>query len=104
MKLKLKCLTRQIKLLYPFINIMAKAKCHNCETKCGKGKINPEVLVKLENGFKRLSTSTSQSLLKRYLTQALFDKLKNKKTSFGSTLLDCIQSGNTLLILCPNFV
>ncbi|KAJ3662669.1 hypothetical protein Zmor_007007 [Zophobas morio] len=72
---------------------MAKAKCHNCETKCGKGKMNPEVIRKLEEGFRRLRTSNSQSLLKKYLTQAIFDKLKSKKTSFGSTLLDCVQSG-----------
>ncbi|XP_967811.3 arginine kinase [Tribolium castaneum] len=87
-------MSQHLKLLYPsFINIMAKAKCHNCETKCGKGKINPEVLTKLEDGFRRLATSNSQSLLKKYLTQAVFDKLKSKKTGFGSTLLDCIQSG-----------
>lgn len=73
---------------------MATPKCHNCETKCGKGKMNPEVLKKLEEGFRRLANSTSQSLLKKYLTQGIFDKLKTKKTSFGSTLLDCIQSGN----------
>ncbi|RZC35362.1 ATP-gua Ptrans domain containing protein, partial [Asbolus verrucosus] len=47
----------------------------------------------LEDGFKKLIVSNSHSLLKKYLTQAIFDKLKTKKTSFGSTLLDCIQSG-----------
>jgi len=72
---------------------MAKAKCHNCETKCGKGKMNPEVGRKLEEGYRKLVTSNSRSLLKMYLTQPIFDKLKTKKTSFGSTLLDCIQSG-----------
>lgn len=34
-----------------------------------------------------------KSLLKKYLTREVFDSLKDKKTSFGSTLLDCIQSG-----------
>merc|ERR1712212_784281 len=34
-----------------------------------------------------------KSLLRKYLTKEVFDALKNKKTSFGSTLLDVIQSG-----------
>ncbi|CAG4977171.1 unnamed protein product [Parnassius apollo] len=50
-------------------------------------------LEKLEAGFSKLQASDSKSLLKKYLTREVFDALKNKKTSFGSTLLDCIQSG-----------
>ncbi|CAH1183675.1 unnamed protein product [Phaedon cochleariae] len=72
---------------------MAKAKCHKCEEKCGKGKVNPEILQKLERGYKDLLKSDSKSLVKKYLTLDVFDKLKIKKTSFGSSLLDCIQSG-----------
>ncbi|KAH9372402.1 hypothetical protein HPB48_014583 [Haemaphysalis longicornis] len=34
-----------------------------------------------------------KSLLKKYLTQEVFDKLKNRKTAMGATLLDVIQSG-----------
>ncbi|XP_021712040.1 arginine kinase-like [Aedes aegypti] len=41
----------------------------------------------------KLAASDSKSLLKKYLTKEVFDALKNKKTSFGSTLLDCVQSG-----------
>ncbi|OQV14425.1 Arginine kinase [Hypsibius exemplaris] len=33
------------------------------------------------------------SLLKKYLTKEIVEKLKNKQTSMGATLWDCIQSG-----------
>lgn len=55
--------------------------------------VDAAVLEKLEAGFAKLAASDSKSLLKKYLTKEVFDALKNKKTSFGSTLLDCIQSG-----------
>lgn len=55
--------------------------------------MDPAVLAKLEQGWTALSSSDSKSLLKKYLTKEVFDELKNKKTSFGSTLLDCVQSG-----------
>jgi len=58
--------------------------------------MNPEVLAKLEKGWEALSSSDSKSLLKKYLTKEVFDGLKNKKTSFGSTLLDCVQSGKLI--------
>lgn len=51
------------------------------------------VLEILEAGFKHLAASNSKSLLKKHLTREIFDKLKAEQTSFGSTLLDCIQSG-----------
>lgn len=55
--------------------------------------VDAAVLEKLEAGFEKLAASDSKSLLKKHLTREIFDNLKNKKTSFGSTLLDCIQSG-----------
>lgn len=55
--------------------------------------VDAAVLEKLESGFKKLQESDSKSLLKKYLTKEIFDNLKTKKTSFGSTLLDVIQSG-----------
>lgn len=55
--------------------------------------VDAAVLEKLEDGFTKLETSDSKSLLKKYLTREMFDQLKTKKTSFGSTLLDVIQSG-----------
>lgn len=61
---------------------------------CSKNKmVDQAVLDKLEAGFTKLAASDSKSLLKKYLTRELFDQLKTKKTSFGSTLLDVIQSG-----------
>ncbi|XP_008193435.1 arginine kinase isoform X1 [Tribolium castaneum] len=64
------------------------------EDESGKSTmVDAAVLEKLEAGFKKLEASDSKSLLKKYLTRELFDKLKTKKTSFGSTLLDVIQSG-----------
>lgn len=55
--------------------------------------VDAAVLEKLESGFKKLEASDSKSLLKKFLTREIFDNLKTKKTSFGSTLLDVIQSG-----------
>ncbi|XP_063219936.1 arginine kinase isoform X1 [Bacillus rossius redtenbacheri] len=55
--------------------------------------VDAAVLEKLEAGYAKLAASDSKSLLKKYLTKEVFDNLKTKKTSFGSTLLDCIQSG-----------
>lgn len=72
---------------------MAKAKCHKCEEKCGKGKISLDDLQKIEVAYKAFLRTESKSLLKKYLTRDVFDKLKFKKTTFGSTLLDCVQSG-----------
>lgn len=61
--------------------------------------VDATTLEKLEAGFAKISTSDSKSLLKKYLTKEVFDQLKTKKTSFGSTLLDCIQSGKLFNIL-----
>nr|CAH7741766.1 unnamed protein product [Callosobruchus chinensis] len=72
---------------------MAKARCHRCEEKCGKGKAHPDIIRTLDAGYKALLLSDSKSLLKKYLTKEVFDKLKTKKTSYGSTLMDCVQSG-----------
>lgn len=56
--------------------------------------VDAATLEKLEAGFKKLQASDSKSLLKKYLTQEVFDKLKTVKTpTFGSSLLDVIQSG-----------
>lgn len=52
------------------------------------------VLEKLDQGFQKLQAATDcKSLLKKYLTAEVFDKLKGKKTALGATLLDVIQSG-----------
>nr|ABU97463.1 arginine kinase [Aleuroglyphus ovatus]ABU97471.1 arginine kinase [Glycyphagus domesticus] len=56
--------------------------------------VDPAVTEKLNAGFKRLQDAGDcHSLLKKYLTADVFDKLKSKKTEMGATLLDVIQSG-----------
>ena len=69
-----------------------KSLC-TCKQKASSSKVDPDVLRKLQEAFSKLSKSESSSLLKKYLTREVFEKLKNRKTSFGSTLLDVIQSG-----------
>ena len=60
--------------------------------------VDAAVMEKMEAGFAKLAASDSKSLLKKYLTKEVFDALKNKKTSFGSTLLDCVQSGTYAIL------
>lgn len=61
--------------------------------------VDAAVLEKLETGYTKLAASDSKSLLKKFLTKEVFDNLKTKKTpSFGSTLLDVIQSGKMKLM------
>lgn len=54
------------------------------------------IIDKLEAGFAKLQATTPEqchSLLKKYLTREVLDKLKTKKTAMGATLLDVCQSG-----------
>lgn len=56
--------------------------------------VDAATLEKLEAGFKKLQDAKDcKSLLKKYLTQEVFDALKTRKTAMGATLLDIIQSG-----------
>lgn len=64
--------------------------------------VDAAVLDKLEAGFKKLEGTESKSLLKKFLTKEIFDSLKTKKTSFGSSLLDVIQSGLYITINAQN--
>lgn len=66
--------------------------------------MDPAVLAKLEDGWCSLNCSDSKSLLKKYLTKEVLDDLKNKKTKFGSTLLDCVQSGKTTFKVKHNII
>ena len=47
----------------------------------------------LEDAFVKFLATDSNSLLKKYLLRDVFDKLKNRRTSHGSSLRDVIQSG-----------
>lgn len=56
--------------------------------------VDKETADKLEAGFAKLKAATDcKSLLKKYLTEDIFNKCKGLKTSMGATLLDVIQSG-----------
>ncbi|XP_050439080.1 arginine kinase-like [Adelges cooleyi] len=55
--------------------------------------MDPNVVAKLESGWCSLASSGSKSLIKKYLTKEVLEDLKRQKTSFGSTLLDCVRSG-----------
>lgn len=53
-----------------------------------------DVIAKLEEGYNKLQASGDcKSLLKKYLSKDVLDKLKTKKTAMGATLLDVVQSG-----------
>lgn len=53
-----------------------------------------EIAEKLETGFNKLQASEQcKSLLKKYLTRGVLDKLKAAKTQMGATLLDAVNSG-----------
>ena len=43
--------------------------------------------------WEKISKAESKSLLKKHLTNDLYSSLKEKKTSFGGTLCECIMSG-----------
>lgn len=62
--------------------------------------VDAAVLEKLEAGFQKMQDSADcKSLLKKFLTREVLDKTKDLKTSFGSTLLDVVQSGKWLLLI-----
>ncbi|KAK7494539.1 hypothetical protein BaRGS_00014192 [Batillaria attramentaria] len=51
----------------------------------------------LEELYKTLSEAEScKSLLKKHLTKEVFDALKERRTSLGGTLADCIRSGKEI--------
>jgi hypothetical protein len=74
------------------VNVADGQFCYFCYSE--DKMVDASVLKKLEEGYAKLAASNSKSLLKKYLTKEVFNNLKTKKTpSFGSTLLDVIQSG-----------
>jgi len=53
-----------------------------------------DTVKKIEEGYKTLQASKDcHSLLKKYLTEDVMNKLKTRKTKLGATLWDVIQSG-----------
>lgn len=56
----------------------------------------PDKTSGMEELWKSLSNGESGSLLKKYLTPSVYNRLKSKITNYGGTLADCIRSGKTL--------
>ncbi|CAG2239830.1 arginine kinase-like [Mytilus edulis] len=50
-------------------------------------------MASLDELYNKLKKGDSHSLLKKYLTQDVYDKLKGLKSKLGGTLADCIRSG-----------
>lgn len=67
------------------------------EILCMKGSIKrtlSEIDFALTKGFEDLAAATdSSSLLKQMLTKDILNQLKEKRTKFKGTILDCIKSG-----------
>ncbi|XP_069141300.1 taurocyamine kinase-like [Argopecten irradians] len=63
-----------------------------CGQAPSKLSVNEEV-GDVDELYKMLKEGQTNSLLKKYLTQEVFDELKDKKTSLGGTLAQCINSG-----------
>nr|XP_054926695.1 arginine kinase isoform X2 [Dermacentor andersoni] len=78
-----------------YITVVQRVYSDKGEDKPSKDKmVDQGTLDKLEAGFKKLQAANDcKSLLKKYLNKDVFDKLKNRKTAMGATLLDVIQSG-----------
>ncbi|OAD52723.1 Arginine kinase [Eufriesea mexicana] len=66
-----------------------------CEKKTMPGFMSPsdERVKALEQAYSEFAKIDSKSLLKKHLTQQVFDMLKCRLTNAGSTLMDVIQSG-----------
>lgn len=60
----------------------------------GSTMADQAVIDKLDEGFNKLQNAADcKSLLKKYLSKEVLDKLKTKKTAMGASLLDVVQSG-----------
>ncbi|CAK9810697.1 Arginine kinase [Anthophora quadrimaculata] len=66
-----------------------------CEKKTKPGFMSPddERVKALEKAYAEYMEIDTNSLLKKHLTQQVFDTLKTRITNQGSTLMDVIQSG-----------
>ncbi|XP_064481146.1 arginine kinase-like isoform X2 [Ornithodoros turicata] len=74
--------------------IRSQTKVPSAPSISSKSMVDQATLDKLEAGFKKLQDSKEcHSLLKKYLTRDVFDRLKTRKTAMGATLLDVVQSG-----------
>ncbi|XP_064105398.1 uncharacterized protein LOC135214834 isoform X13 [Macrobrachium nipponense] len=54
---------------------------------------DPAATISLDEEYEKFSNTESSSLLKKHLTPEIFDAIKDRTTSLGATLYDCIKSG-----------
>ncbi|XP_066956665.1 uncharacterized protein [Macrobrachium rosenbergii] len=54
---------------------------------------DPAAPISLEEEYEKFSNTESSSLLKKHLTPEIFADIKDRTTSLGATLYDCIKSG-----------
>lgn len=65
------------------------------------GRNNKTKMSDVDSMFKKLSEDADcKSLLKASLTSEVFESLKEKKTTLGGTLADCIRSGKFSKCYC----
>lgn len=66
--------------------------------------VDADTVKKIEEGYKTLqSAKDCHSLLKKYFTEDVMNKLKTRKTKLGATLWDVIQSGKIFFSFPPSF-
>lgn len=56
-------------------------------------QVDPETLEIIEEEYRNLRAMRSRSLMKKYLTSDVFEKIKHRVTTNGANLLDVIKSG-----------
>lgn len=73
--------------------LMVRGQCRK-SSNSGSTMADQAVIDKLDEGFNKLQNAADcKSLLKKYLSKEVLDKLKTKKTAMGASLLDVVQSG-----------
>ncbi|XP_076030917.1 uncharacterized protein LOC143019103 [Oratosquilla oratoria] len=71
----------------------SEAICYYCNPAEGVTHVDEEILECIDEAYNILLTSSSRSLLKKYLTRDVYDKIKDRVTPNGASLLDVINSG-----------
>lgn len=54
--------------------------------------------MSVEELWKKLKNGESSSLLKKHLTEPIFNKIKNKVTYMNGTFADCIEAGKGISV------
>ncbi|KAL7296333.1 hypothetical protein TKK_0010347 [Trichogramma kaykai] len=79
----------------------ALSRCEKRKCKCTKDKgqdqekVRNQKMKKMACEYEKFLTKDSKSLLKKYLTRDVYERIKENFTRLNGTLLDCAQSGLT---------